>query len=130
MSDVASFRVTGAVVRANMATSGKAAWLTIDVLGGGERSKKLDFIAFGDLVQEVGGLAKGSTVELIGDIDIQPVKDKAGNAVTVDGFKKWIPMLVIRGVQGSKASNRMRHREEKAGPDLGNEDDPENGLPF
>jgi hypothetical protein len=128
MSDEATFRVTGAVVRSNVAASGKAAWVTLDVLSG-ERSKKLDFIAFGDAVQEVGALAKGATVELTGQIDIQPVKDKAGAQVKVDGFARWFPMLVVRAVTSSKTTANPRHREEKApGPDLGDQDDADNDI--
>ncbi len=107
MSDEAAFRITGAVVRTYVPASGKVAFLTLDVLNG-EKSRKFDIRGFGDVVQEIGELAKGATVEVIGTLDIEPVKSKTGGEVLVDGFKKWVPMLVARSVTSSKAASRPR----------------------
>ncbi len=107
MSDEAVFRVTGAVVRTYVPASGKVAFLTLDVLNG-EKSRKFDIRGFGDVVQEIGELAKGATVEVTGTLDIEPVKAKTGEQVKVDGYSKWVPMLVARSVTSSKAASKPR----------------------
>ncbi len=133
MSDEAVFRVTGAVVRTYVPASGKVGFLTLDVLNG-EKSRKFDIRGFGDIVQEIGELAKGATVEVTGTLDIEPVKTKTGGEVLVDGYKKWVPMLVARSLTSSAAS-KPRPRQDNGGQQRGAvvpppEDDSDEGIPF
>ncbi len=110
MSDEALFKVTGAVVRTYVPASGKVAFLTLDVLNG-ERSRKYDLRAFdASIVATIGELAKGATVEIKGTLDVEPVKTKTGEQVLVDGFAKWVPMLVARSVTTSAAASRQAPR--------------------
>ncbi len=114
MSDEAAFRITGAVVRTYVPASGKVAFLTLDVLNG-EKSRKFDIRGFGDVVQEIGELAKGATVEVTGTLDIEPVKTKTGEQVKVDGYSKWVPMLVARQVTTSAAASKPKPRQDNGG---------------
>jgi hypothetical protein len=99
----ATFRVVGNVVRSRVARSGKAAWVTVDVADGA-RHKKIEMVAFRSQVSDVGTLKPGQDVEIDGALDMESLKTKAGDDVKIDGYAKWVPMLVVRSVIVSGAT--------------------------
>lgn len=98
MQHGAGFRVCGAVVRKFVVASGKCAFLTLKV-DGHPRPKTLEFKAFGDMVEAVGSLSPGQTIEVTGVIDSETVKNKAKEEIKVDDRAKWVPMLAIKALR-------------------------------
>lgn len=112
----AGFRVCGAVVRKFVAPSGKCAFLTLDV-NAHPRSKKIEFRAFSDdMIEEIGGLGVGMTVEVTGNVDMEPVKSKDRKEVLVDGRAKWVPVLTVKAlkIEGSSRQPAPRAPAEPA----------------
>lgn len=111
----AGFRVCGAVVRRNVAPSGKCAFLTLDVVAH-PRSKKIEFKAFSnEMIEEVGCLGVGQTVEVTGQIDMESIKSKDRKEVLVDGRARWAPSLVIKAIKVEGASVRPAGAAQPAG---------------
>ena len=103
----AGFRVCGAVVRAPfVAQSGKFGKLVLGVPGG--RSEvKVELRAFDLLViEELRKLGAGQTVQVTGQIDMEPVKDKKGEKVLVDGYAAWVPALTMKAIKVEGSSVR------------------------
>jgi hypothetical protein len=95
----AGFRVTGAVVRKFVAQSGKVAFLTLAVPGN-KGETKIDVRSFDVLViEEIGGLGAGQTVQVTGNVDSQKLTTKAGADVMVDGYAKWVPALTVKAIK-------------------------------
>lgn len=100
----AGFRICGAVVRRFVPKSNKIAFVTLDVVSH-PRSKKIELRAFDrGLVEEISQLGAGMTIQVTGSVDVEPVKDKAGKEVKVDGYEKWVPVLTIRALTVEGAS--------------------------
>lgn len=97
------FRVVGHVVRKFVVASGRCAFLVLAVPGErGERKHELR--AFDDeIIIEIGALGVGMTVEALGTIENEALKDKARADVQVDGRACWVEKLTIRtlNVEGS-----------------------------
>ncbi|HEY6875577.1 MAG TPA: hypothetical protein VI384_04385 [Candidatus Dormibacteraeota bacterium] len=98
------FRICGAVVRKFVAPSGKIAFLTLDV-SAPPRSTKIEMRTF-DLVEDVGCLGVGQTVEVTGSVDMEKLTSKDRNPVMVDGREKWIPALTIKKITVEGSSVR------------------------
>lgn len=96
----AGFRVCGAVVRAPfISSSGKFGKLTLGVPGG-RGETKVDVRAFDLLViEEMRALGAGQTVQITGAIDMEPVKDKKGEKVIIDGYAQWVPALTAKAIK-------------------------------
>lgn len=105
------FRICGSVVRKWVASTNTVARLVLDVFVDG-KSKKLDMIAFKDPVIDVAGLEAGQIVEVTGRIDTEKLTDKKREAVKVDGYEKWVPMLVIRSVKVAPSSKKSTPKDE------------------
>lgn len=99
----AGFRITGAVVRKHVAQSGKVAFLTLGVPGN-KGETKIDVRSFDVLViEEIGSLGVGQTVQVTGNVESQKLTTKKGDDVLVDGYAKWVPALSVKkiDVEGS-----------------------------
>lgn len=98
------FRICGTVLRKRIPDSRKIAFLTLNV----ERQRssvKLDMRTFDrGLIDDIGALADGQLVEVTGAIDIEPLKDRAGHEVKVDGYNKWSPALTVKVLRVHEAS--------------------------
>lgn len=92
----AGFRICGAVVRRFVAQSGKAAFLTLDVVGD-RGSKKIELRAFDrSMVADIGELGAGQIVECTGSVDVEKLTNKKRDEIKIDGYAKWVPALTIR----------------------------------
>lgn len=102
----AGFRIVGAVVRRFVPPSGKCAFVTLAVPGKkGEVKHELRTFDH-DLIVEVGSLGVGQIVQATGNVDNEPLRDKAKNDVQVDGRTAWVPKLTIRDlkIEGSSVA--------------------------
>lgn len=96
------FRIVGYVVRRWVNAGSTFATLVLAVPGDkGERKHELR--AFGDTVPAVAELGVGMTVEALGTIEVEVLKNKAHEDIKVDGYPAWIERLTIRtlNVEGS-----------------------------
>lgn len=92
----AGFRICGVVVRRFVAQSGKAAFLTLDVVGD-RGSKKIELRSFDlSIVADIGQLGAGQTVECTGTVDVEKLTNKKRDEIKIDGYAKWVPALTIR----------------------------------
>lgn len=93
----AGFRICGAIARDPFAR-GAFARLTLAVPG--QRGEtKIDVVAFDpDVIADIGDLGIGMTVQVTGSITMEAVKDKAKNKVKIDGYDRWVPLLVAKKV--------------------------------
>lgn len=90
------FRICGAVLRKFVAQSGKVAFLTVEVARA-RSSVKFDMRTFSrSLIGEIEELGAGQVVEVTGAVDVEPVKDRAGKEVSIDGYSKWVPALTMK----------------------------------
>lgn len=95
----AGFRIVGAVVRKFVAQSGKFAAVTIDV-NVPPRSRKIECRAFdAEMIDEIGQLGAGQTIEITGQIDMEKLTDKKREPVKVDGYEKWSPALTVKAIK-------------------------------
>jgi len=120
------FRVCGTVLRKRIPDSRKIAFLTLNV----ERprsSVKLDMRTFDrGLIDDIGSLADGQLVEVTGAVDIEPLKDRSGHEVKVDGYNRWFPALTIKVLRIHGASRPAAPSE----PDPGGPPLDDDGVPF
>jgi hypothetical protein len=96
------FRIVGHVVRRWVNPAGTFATLVLAVPGeNGER--KIDLRAFRETVQAVADLGAGMTVEALGTVEVEALKNKAKEDVKVDGYVCWVAKLTVRtiNVEGS-----------------------------
>jgi len=111
MADHARFEVKGAVVRVWTNSQRSFSRVTVDVMG--ERSQKVDIVAFRDAVASVSGLGAGELVRIAGNITNEKLKDKSGQPVKIDGYDKWVNLLVADKVTvetGSAAPAKPQSR--------------------
>jgi hypothetical protein len=104
------FRLVGHVVRRWINPARSFATLVLAVPGEkGER--KHDLRAFGEMVDLVEPLGVGMTVEALGTIDVEALKNRAREDVKVDGYAVWVEKLTIRtlNVEGSSVAAPAKH---------------------
>ena len=108
----AGFRIAGNVVRRFVSQSGKFAALTVDV-NAHPRSKKIEMRCFSlDLIGEIESLTAGQNVEVTGHVDSEPVKNKKGEEVIVDGYKKYVAVLTVKALKVEGSSTRPAPKNE------------------
>lgn len=119
------FRICGTVVRTRIPESRKVAFLTLDVARP-RSSVKLDMRTFDrGIIDDIAVLVAAQLVEVTGTIDIEPLKDRAGNEVKVDRYNKWFPALTIKVLREAVPSRPASPTEpEPSGPP------PEDDVPF
>ncbi len=95
----AGFRVAGNVTRRFVSQSGKFAALTIDV-NRHPRSVKVEMRCFDlGIIGEIEKLSSGQSVEASGQVDVEVLKAKSGEEISIDGYKKWVPVLTIKALK-------------------------------
>lgn len=93
----AGFRVVGAVVRAPFVRD-KFARVTLGVPGRSGETK-IDVVSFdASVIGDIAALGVGQTVQVNGSVEMEAVKDKTKEKVLVDGYPKWVPLLVAKKV--------------------------------
>jgi hypothetical protein len=101
----AGFRVCGAVTREPFCrdTFGR---VTIAVPG--KRGEtKIDLVTFdAGVIAEMRGLGVGMTVQVTGSIEMEAVKDRTKEKVLVDGYPKWVPLLVAKRIDVEGSSRK------------------------
>jgi hypothetical protein len=95
METCSKFHVCGQVKRKWVADSGKFATVTLDIPG--ERGIIINLRSFKDgPIDEIRGLVPGMTIECVGNISSETVKDKKGDDIKIDGYKKYVEVLTIK----------------------------------
>jgi hypothetical protein len=114
MTHGAGFRIAGRVKRKFVATSGKVAFLTLEIDFDGKH-KSIDLKAFGDQVVEVGSLREHDDVEVTGSVDAEQPKNKDKSAVQKDGRDFWCPSLTIKVVKAAKREKPPEPTDDELG---------------
>lgn len=97
------WRVVGAVVKEPFCreTFGR---LTIGVPGR-RGEKKIDVVSFdAEVIGDMRALGIGQTIAVTGGIEIEAVTNRAKEKVLVDGYAKWVPLLVAKKITVEGAS--------------------------
>ena len=95
----AGFRVCGTVVRNWISPTGKFAALTLDV-NRSPRGAKIEMRAFHrGSIDDIRILQPGQRVKCTGQIDWEPIKNKAREEIKIDGYQKWVAVLSILSVE-------------------------------
>lgn len=119
-TDGAGFKIVGFVKRKFISQSGKFAKLTLDVPGP-KGEKKLDVRAFdAEVIGDIAPLADGARVTVLGRVDSEPVKNKAGEKVMIDGYAQWVAALTATKVTVDPSSKKPANKP--AANPLGNDD--------
>jgi len=111
----AGFRIVGAIVRKFVNDKGTFGAMTLDVVAE-PRAKKIEVRAFdAGVIEEIGGLGAGQTIEVTGSVDVETVKGKDRKEVIVDGRSKWVAVLTDRAikVEGASAQPRSAAAEQR-----------------
>jgi len=105
-SEGAGFRIVGFVKRKFLSPGGKFASLTIDVPG--EKGQKiLDVRTFdAECIGDIGRLLDGARVTVLGRVDSELVKNKAREAIMIDGYNKWVAVLTATSVKVDASSKK------------------------
>lgn len=93
------FRICGMVEKVFAAPSGKFCKVTISCLNARDALQKVDVVAFSDGFAMLSKLGQGETVQVTGNVAMEKLTDKARAEVKIDGYAKWVPMLVAKGVK-------------------------------
>lgn len=96
IQDCARFKITGAVTRSWVANSGKFAKATIEV--GGQRRRLIEVRAFREMVEKIRELGTGEVVTIVGEVERNVLKNKAGADVEVDGYKVFANELTATAI--------------------------------
>lgn len=95
--------MAGNVARRFVSQTGKFAALTIDV-NRHPRAVKVEMRCFDrGVITQIEELTSGQSVEACGQIDMEVLKSKGGEEVSLDGYKKWIPVLTIKSLKTEDA---------------------------
>lgn len=106
MQDHARFSITGTVTRVWVADSGKFGTLSVSVPVGDGKTRKIDMRAFSAVTPSLQELSPGMRVNVVGDVEMNPLKDKQKNDVKVDNFTKWVVELTAREVKQATGGAR------------------------
>lgn len=101
MQDHARFSVTGTVTRVWTSDSGKFGTLSVSVPVGDGKTRKIEMRAFSAVTPKLGELSPGMRVNVVGDVEMNPLKDKTKADIKVDGFTKWVVELTAREVKSA-----------------------------
>lgn len=123
-SEGTGFRVIGTVIRTFVSKSGKFGKLTLKV-NEPPHPPQLDFktqdaIVIGDLRQ----LRQGQRIQVTGKIQNEKVADRNFDAIKVDGYEVWVPVLrpTKFEVEGSSRAPAPRGESKPADREPGGDD--------
>lgn len=98
------FRATGVLTRAFVPTSGKCAFVTLEVAVE-DRMRKHEMRAFdAHVVSALSSAPTGSIVTLTGVVDCEALKDKVKNDVQADGRTVWVEKLTVKAVKVERSA--------------------------
>lgn len=96
------FRIAGIVERVFAAQSGKFAKVTVSCPDAKGKLQKIDVVAFSDSFQQLANLGQGEEVTITGNVGMEKLTDKQRNEIKIDGYAKWVPMLVAKACKAEK----------------------------
>lgn len=114
MNDIAQFRIVGAITQKYVSPSGKYAGLKVETKINGFKSihnlKSFD----ATVVRQISTCGIGEMVQVDGDIGTEVLKNKAKDAIEVDGYKVYQETLKITSI--APANTNAAAQVKKADP--------------
>ena len=99
------FRVCGYVKRRWVADSGKFGTLTLEDCG--EREPIINLVCFSSgPIAALRNLEPGQLVRVKGNISTAPIKDKKGEEIKIDGYKRYENLLAIQKMEVDPTSRK------------------------
>lgn len=101
--------IEGVVKKKFISKSGRFAILPLEVAG--EYPCYIDIKCFGASVEMAASANKGSFVTATCELGIELVKNKLGEPVMVDGYKKYYPAFSLVGIRERAAPTGATHKD-------------------
>lgn len=63
-------------------------------------------VAMGDVISKLNGVAKGTKVDVTGELWTQKLTNKDGSSIQVNGYDYWAVRLVVKAIQFEAKENK------------------------
>lgn len=113
------FRICGVVKRKFTASSGTFGTLDLEYMSRDNRKTRNRLKTFADtVVNELAQLSEGDKVIVTGEVSQEKVTNKAKEAVKVDGYDLYVPLLRLRTIKVDPSSQGTKEPESEPPLDL------------